>query len=170
MDTKLSCYVWGIVGVIFGMLALLFPEQLQDSFYWFFLVLTGVVILVFLFLAITSKSEESLFWFGLSAGLLLLAVISSLVPGIVEIVFLLNSTSCNTPEIYSADVSTSRYCNPWQLCIGVWPVFHHYRVLPERGTGTGLTGSTSGEDMPDKKTLMRDDAITPFQGFIPQSW
>jgi uncharacterized membrane protein HdeD (DUF308 family) len=89
MDTKLSCYVWGIVGVIFGMLALLFPEQLQDSFYWFFLVLTGVVILVFLFLAITSKSEESLFWFGLSAGLLLLAVISSLVPGIVEIVFLL---------------------------------------------------------------------------------
>jgi uncharacterized membrane protein HdeD (DUF308 family) len=89
MDTKLSCYIWGIVGVIFGMLALLFPEQLQDSFYWFFLILSGVVILVFLFLAITSKSEESLFWFGLSAGLLLLAVVSSLVPGIVEIVFLL---------------------------------------------------------------------------------
>ncbi len=30
MDTKLSCYIWGFVGVIFGMLALLFPEQLQD--------------------------------------------------------------------------------------------------------------------------------------------
>jgi uncharacterized membrane protein HdeD (DUF308 family) len=50
----------------------------------------GVVIVVFLFLAITSKSEESLFWFGLSAGLLLLAVISLLLPKeIVEIVFLL---------------------------------------------------------------------------------
>ena len=89
MDTKLSCYVWGIVGVIFGILALLFPEQLQDSFYWLFLALIGVVILAFLFLAITSKSEESLFWFGLSAGLLLLAVVSFLVPKIVEIVFLL---------------------------------------------------------------------------------
>jgi uncharacterized membrane protein HdeD (DUF308 family) len=89
MDTKLSCYIWGIVGVIFGMLALLFPEQLQDSFFYLFLVLIGVVILVFLFLAITSKGEESLFWFGLSAGFLLLVVVSFLVPKIVEIVFLL---------------------------------------------------------------------------------
>jgi hypothetical protein len=89
MDTKISCYVWGIVGVIFGVLALLFPEQLQDSFYYLFLVLIGVIILVFLFLAITSKGEESLFWFGLSAGFLLLVVVSFLVPKIVEIVFLL---------------------------------------------------------------------------------
>jgi hypothetical protein len=89
MDTKLSCYVWGIVGVIFGMLALLFPVQLQDSFFYLFLVLIGVVILVFLFLAITSKGEESLFWFGLSAGFLLLVVVSFLVPKIIEIVFLL---------------------------------------------------------------------------------
>ncbi len=64
-------------------------KTVADSFYWFFLILIGVVILVFLFLAITSKSEESLFWFGLSAGLLLLAVVSSLVQVIVEIVFLL---------------------------------------------------------------------------------
>jgi uncharacterized membrane protein HdeD (DUF308 family) len=89
MDTKLSCYIWGFVGVIFGMLALLFPEQLQDSFYYLFLVLIGVVILVILFLAITSKGEESLFWFGLSAGFLLLVVVSFLLPKIVEIVFLL---------------------------------------------------------------------------------
>jgi uncharacterized membrane protein HdeD (DUF308 family) len=89
MDTKLSCYIWGIVGVIFGILALLFPEQLQDSFFYLFLVLIGLVILVFLFLAITSKGEESLFWFGLSAGFLLLVVVSFLVPKIVEIVFLL---------------------------------------------------------------------------------
>jgi uncharacterized membrane protein HdeD (DUF308 family) len=89
MDTKLSCYVWGIVGVIFGIFALLFPEQLQSTFYGLFLILIGVLIVVFLFLAITSKSEESLFWFGLSAGLLLLAVISLLAQVIVEIVFLL---------------------------------------------------------------------------------
>jgi uncharacterized membrane protein HdeD (DUF308 family) len=89
MDTKLSCYVWGIVGVIFGVLALMFPEQLQLTFYGLFLILIGLAILVFLFLAITSKSDESLFWFGLSAGLLLLAVLSFLAQVIVEIVFLL---------------------------------------------------------------------------------
>jgi uncharacterized membrane protein HdeD (DUF308 family) len=89
MEKKLSCYVWGSVGVIFGLLALLFPEQLQSTFYGVFLILIGVVIVLFLFLAITSKSEESLFWFGLSAGLLLLAIISLLAQVIVEIVFLL---------------------------------------------------------------------------------
>jgi uncharacterized membrane protein HdeD (DUF308 family) len=89
MDTKLSCYVWGIVGVIFGMLALLFPEQLQSTFFGLFLLLIGVLIVAFLFLAITSKSDESLFWFGLSAGLLVIAVISFLAQVIVEIIFLL---------------------------------------------------------------------------------
>jgi len=89
MDTKLSCYVWGIVGVIFGILALLFPEQLQSTFFGIFLILIGVVIVVFLFLAMTSNREETLFWFGLSAGLLLLAIISLFAQVIVEIIFLL---------------------------------------------------------------------------------
>jgi uncharacterized membrane protein HdeD (DUF308 family) len=89
MDTKLSCYIWGIVGIIFGILALVFPEQLQSTFYGLFLLLIGVTIVVFLVLAITSKNEESLFWFGLSAGLLLLAIISFLAQVIVEIIFLL---------------------------------------------------------------------------------
>ncbi len=52
-------------------------------------MLIGIVILVFLFLAITSKGEESLFWFGISAGFLILVIVSFLVPKIVEIVFLL---------------------------------------------------------------------------------
>jgi uncharacterized membrane protein HdeD (DUF308 family) len=89
MDTRLSCLVRGIIGVIFGLLALLFPELMLATFYGIFLILIGLVIVVFLFLAITSKSDESMFWFGLSAGLLLLAVISYLAQLIVEIVFLL---------------------------------------------------------------------------------
>ncbi|MCX6683562.1 MAG: hypothetical protein NTZ37_02370 [Methanoregula sp.] len=89
MDTRLSCFIWGIVGVVFGLLALLFPEQMLATFYGIFLILIGLVIVVFLFLAITSKSDESLFWFGLSAGLLVLAVISYLAQLIVEIIFLL---------------------------------------------------------------------------------
>jgi uncharacterized membrane protein HdeD (DUF308 family) len=91
MDTKLSCIVWGITGVIFGLLALLFPdsEMMLTTFYVIFLLLTGLVIAVFLFLAITSASDESLFWFGLSAGLLVLAVLSFLAQQFFAIIFLL---------------------------------------------------------------------------------
>jgi len=91
MDTRLSCLVWGIIGVIFGLLALLFPdpEMMLTTFYVIFLVVIGLVIAVFLFLAITSKSDESMFWFGPSAGLLILAVLSFLAPLIFAIIFLL---------------------------------------------------------------------------------
>jgi uncharacterized membrane protein HdeD (DUF308 family) len=89
MDTRFSCLIRGVIGVIFGLLALLFPELMLATFYGIFLILIGLVIVVFLFLAITSKSDESMFWFGLSAGLLILAVISYLAQLIVELVFLL---------------------------------------------------------------------------------
>ena len=91
MDTRLSCLVWGIIGVIFGLLALLFPdtELMLATFYAIFLVLIGLVIAVFLFLAITSTSDESMFWFGLSAGLLTLAVLSFLAQIFFAIIFLL---------------------------------------------------------------------------------
>ena len=91
MDTKLSCIVWGIIGVIFGLLALLFPdpEMMLITFYVMFLIVTGLVIAVFLFLAITSSSDESLFWFGISAGLLIVAVLSFLAQQFFAIIFLL---------------------------------------------------------------------------------
>jgi uncharacterized membrane protein HdeD (DUF308 family) len=91
MDTRLSCLVWGIIGVIFGFLALLFPdpEMMLTTFYVIFLVVIGLVIAVFLFLAITSKSDESMFWFGPSAGLLILAVLSFLAQLFFAIIFLL---------------------------------------------------------------------------------
>jgi uncharacterized membrane protein HdeD (DUF308 family) len=91
MDTKLSCIVWGITGVIFGLMALLFPNQemMLATFYVIFLVLTGLIIAVFLFLAITAPSDESMFWFGLSAGLLVLAVLSFLAQQFFAIIFLL---------------------------------------------------------------------------------
>jgi len=90
MDTRLSCIVWGIIGVIFGLMALLFPDEMMlATFYVIFLLLTGLVIAVFLFLAITSTSDESLFWFGLSAGLLVLAVLSFLAQQFFAIIFLL---------------------------------------------------------------------------------
>ena len=91
MDTKLSCIIWGIIGVIFGLMVLLFPDpdMMLITFYVIFLVLTGLVIAVFLFLAITSNSDESLFWFGISAGLLAMAVLSFLAQQFFAIIFLL---------------------------------------------------------------------------------
>ena len=88
MDTRLSCLIWGIIGVVFGLLALLFPEILLTTFYGMFLLLAGLAVAIFLFLAITSRGDESLFWFGLSAGLLVIIVLSFLVQFIVEIIFL----------------------------------------------------------------------------------
>lgn len=91
MDTRLSCLFWGIIGVIFGLLILLFPdpEIMLATFYVIFVIVIGLVIAVFLFLAITSTSDESLFWFGLSAGLLIMVVLSLLAQQFFTIIFLL---------------------------------------------------------------------------------
>ncbi len=89
MDTRLSCLIWGIIGVVFGLLALLFPELLLVTFYGMFLLLAGLTMAIFLFLAITSRSEDSMFWFGLSAVLLVVIVLSFLVQLVVQIIFLL---------------------------------------------------------------------------------
>lgn len=89
MDTRLSCLIWGIIGVVFGLLALLFPDPLLVTFYGLFLILAGLVIAAFLFLAITAHGDDSMFWFGLSAALLVVVLLSFLVQLVVEIIFLL---------------------------------------------------------------------------------
>jgi uncharacterized membrane protein HdeD (DUF308 family) len=89
MDTRLSCLIRGIIGVIFGILALLLPGPLLVTFLWIFIIVAGLAIAVFLFLAITSQGDDSMFWFGLAAVLLVLIFIALFVPGIVEIIALL---------------------------------------------------------------------------------
>ncbi len=89
MNTRLACLIWGTIGVVFGLLALLFPEPLLATFYGMFLVLAVLTIAIFLFLAITSRSEDSMFWFGLSAVLLVVIVLSFMVQLVVQIIFLL---------------------------------------------------------------------------------
>ncbi len=54
-----------------------------------FLIFAGLVIAAFLFLAITSRGDDSMFWFILAAVLLVLVLISFLVQVVVEIIFLL---------------------------------------------------------------------------------
>jgi hypothetical protein len=91
MGTGHSCFIWGIIGVIFGLFALLFPDPaiLLATFYGLFLVLIVLGIALSLLLAITSRSDESLLWFGLSAGLLTIGVLSFLVQTITGIIFML---------------------------------------------------------------------------------
>lgn len=89
MDTRLACLIRGTIGVIFGILALLFPDLLLVTFYGMFLIFAGLVIAAFLFLAITSRGDDSIFWFILAAVLLVLVLISFLVQVVVEIIFLL---------------------------------------------------------------------------------
>jgi uncharacterized membrane protein HdeD (DUF308 family) len=89
MDTKLSCLIQGVIGIIFGLLALLVPDITLATFYGLFWVLLAVGIAGFLFIAITSKSDDSLFWFVLSAALLVLGAFSFFAPGVVAIIFLL---------------------------------------------------------------------------------
>jgi len=85
----MSCIIQGAIGIIFGLLALLVPEITLATFYALFWVLLAVGIAGFLFLAITSKSDDSMFWFTLSAGLLVIGAISFFAPAIVAIIFLL---------------------------------------------------------------------------------
>jgi uncharacterized membrane protein HdeD (DUF308 family) len=89
LDTKTSCLLRGIVGVIFGFLALLLPAEVKLGFYGLFWVLIGLTMVLFLFLAITARGDESMLWFGLSAALLVVGVVSVMVPGFFAVILIL---------------------------------------------------------------------------------
>jgi uncharacterized membrane protein HdeD (DUF308 family) len=89
LDSKTSCLIRGIIGMIFGFLALTFPEEVKTGFYGLFWILIGLFMALFLFLAITARGDESMLWFGLSAALLVVGVISVMVPDFVAIMLIL---------------------------------------------------------------------------------
>jgi uncharacterized membrane protein HdeD (DUF308 family) len=89
LDTKTSCLLRGVVGIIFGCLALFIPAEVTLGFYGLFWVLIGLAMAFFLFLAITARGDESMLWFGLSAALLVTGVISFMVAGFVAVMLIL---------------------------------------------------------------------------------
>ena len=89
LDTKTSCLIRGITGVIFGFLALMIPEPVILTFSGLFLVLIGLAIALLLFLAITSRGDESMLWFGLSAVMLVIAILSVVFAWFVGLLFIL---------------------------------------------------------------------------------
>jgi uncharacterized membrane protein HdeD (DUF308 family) len=88
-DSKTSCLIRGIVGVIFGFLALMLPSETQSTFYVLFWALIILGIALFIFLAITAKGDESMLWFGMAAGLLVIGVLSLIVAKFVAILLIL---------------------------------------------------------------------------------
>jgi uncharacterized membrane protein HdeD (DUF308 family) len=89
MDAKLSCLLKGLIGVIFGGLALVVPGTVLEFFkgiFWLLLV-TGIVFCVLI--AITSVAEESFLWFLFSAGLIVVGIIEMLFPNFLSFIFVL---------------------------------------------------------------------------------
>jgi len=89
MDAKLSCLLKGVIGVIFGGLALIVPGPVLSLFlgiFWFLLI-AGIVLCVFI--GITSPAEESFFWFFCSAVLLVVGIISIVFQNLIALLFVL---------------------------------------------------------------------------------
>jgi uncharacterized membrane protein HdeD (DUF308 family) len=89
MDAKHWCFVKGLIGVIFGCLALLVPEVTLSTFLRIFWVLIIVGLVLSVFLAITSHSEGSLFWFLAATVLMIIGICSFIFPQLVALIFIL---------------------------------------------------------------------------------
>jgi uncharacterized membrane protein HdeD (DUF308 family) len=87
-DTKTSCLMRGTIGVVFGFLALMLPDIIRGMFIGFFGILIILGIVLFIFLAVTGKGDESMFWFGLAAVLLVVGVLSIIIAPLVAVLFI----------------------------------------------------------------------------------
>jgi hypothetical protein len=88
-DKKFSCVIRGIIGLLFGCLALLLPDLTLGTFYALFWVLIVIGILLFGFLGITGRGDESVLWFILAAALLAAGVLSVIFAGFVALLLIL---------------------------------------------------------------------------------
>lgn len=89
MDAKLSCLLYGLIGVIFGGLALIVPDAVLYFFIRIFWLLLVVGIVLCVFIAISSSPDESFFWFVCSAALLILGIVSAFFPNTIALIFVL---------------------------------------------------------------------------------
>src|SRR5512136_1177832 len=91
----------GILGIVFGLLLIVFP----DFTFGVFLTIFGIFLiaaggLAFLF-AVTSRQSDTIFWFIISAGIVLLGIIALIVPSVFAIIFAITIAG-------------------WALVTGVW--------------------------------------------------
>lgn len=89
MDPKMSCMLKGLGGVIFGGLCLVTPEPVLSFFLGIFWILLILGIIGCIFIAISSHSEESFFWFVGAAALVVIAIFAMVFPNFISLVFAL---------------------------------------------------------------------------------
>jgi len=89
MDAKTSCQLKGLAGVIFGGLVLVVPGPVLAFFTGIFWLLLIAGIIISVLMAVTSHSEESLFWFLCSAGLIVIGILEMLFAGLLSFIFVL---------------------------------------------------------------------------------
>jgi uncharacterized membrane protein HdeD (DUF308 family) len=155
MDTKISCCILGLIGVVFGLLALLVPEITLATFFALFWVILSAGIVIFLIVAITSRSDESMIWFGMSAVLLVIGAFSFFMPGLVALVFILAIAAV---AVYSGftniTIALTRKKSKYYLILGMFvvsiillavffmyfPVLLNNTILAVLGTFTLVSG------------------------------
>jgi hypothetical protein len=89
MDAKMSCLLKGLIGVIFGGLALVVPGPVLALFLGIFWVLLVTGIILCVLIAITSQAEESFFWFLCAAVLLVAGIVSTVFQNLIGTLFIL---------------------------------------------------------------------------------
>jgi len=89
MDAKLSCLLKGLVGEVFGGLALMIPGAVLAFFTGMFWVLLIAGMIICILVAITSHTDESFFWFLCAAGLLVIGIIETIFPSSLSFIFVL---------------------------------------------------------------------------------
>jgi uncharacterized membrane protein HdeD (DUF308 family) len=89
MDAKISCLVKGLIGVLFGCLAIMVPDFTSGTFLVLFRVLIGLGLVICVFLAITSYHGGSLFWFLAATVSVIIGIISFIFPNVVKSIFIL---------------------------------------------------------------------------------
>jgi uncharacterized membrane protein HdeD (DUF308 family) len=79
----------GTLGIIFGIMTIVFPNFTLGTFFTIFgLFIIAAGIIAFLF-AVTSQHSDTSFWFWLSLGILALGILSVFIPEIVALAFAL---------------------------------------------------------------------------------
>jgi uncharacterized membrane protein HdeD (DUF308 family) len=82
-------FLKGILGIIFGIMIVIFPGFTLGTFFTIFgLFILGAGMLAFLF-AVTSHPKDTSVWFWLSLGILAVGLLSLVIPRIVAFIFAL---------------------------------------------------------------------------------
>jgi uncharacterized membrane protein HdeD (DUF308 family) len=77
----------GFLGVLFGLLLIIFPDFTLGAFltiFGIFLIAAGIISFLF---AVTSRLTDTMFWFMISVGIIILGILTFIIPNVFAIVF-----------------------------------------------------------------------------------